>query len=211
MTRYFDFVGVWSGAGLAVLLLLLTSCATRPPEDISDSCAIFDDKDNWYDGAKDSQDKWGVPIHVQLAIIHQESRFRDDAKPPRTKLLWVIPWTRQSSAYGYGQVKDSTWDWYVEKTGNRGADRDDFDDVVDFIGWYGDMSHRTLGIRRDDTYSQYLAYHEGHGGFRRKTYNKKPWLKKVAHKVERQAGQYQVQLARCEEELNSGRDFWPFW
>lgn len=201
----------WGVAGATVLLLLLASCATRPPEDITDSCAIFDDKGGWYDSARDSQEKWGVPIYVQLAIIYQESRFVDDAKPPRGTILWVIPWKRPSSAYGYGQVKDSTWDWYVEKTGNRGADRDDFDDVADFIGWYGDMSHHMLGIRRDDAYSQYLAYHEGHGGFRRKTYNNKPWLKKVARKVERQAGQYKIQLAQCEDELNSRWDLWPFW
>jgi hypothetical protein len=210
MSRYANIVDLCRGAALAGMLLLLTSCATRPPEDISDSCAIFEDKDDWYDSTKDAQEKWGVPVHVQLAIIHQESRFVDDAKPPRGTLLWVIPWKRPSSAYGYGQVKDSTWDWYIEKTGNRGADRDDFEDVADFIGWYGDMSHRILGIRRDDAYSQYLAYHEGHGGFQRKTYDRKPWLKKVAHRVQRRANQYQIQLARCEDELNSGWDWWPF-
>lgn len=198
------------GTVVAVLLQSLAACATRPPDDIGNSCAIFEDKDDWYGSARDSEKKWGVPIHVQLAIIHQESRFVDDAKPPRGKLLWVIPWKRKSSAYGYAQAKDSTWDWYIEQSGNRGADRDDFDDAVDFIGWYGNMSHRILGIRRDDTYSQYLAYHEGHGGFKRKTYDRKPWLKKVAYKVQRQANEYQVQLARCEDTLNSGWNWWPF-
>ncbi len=197
---------------LVALALLsgLTGCATRPPDDIKDSCAIFDEKSDWYAHAHDSYEKWGVPVHVQLAIIYQESRFRHDAKPPRGKLLWVIPWSRKSSAYGYAQVKDSTWDWYVDKTGNRGADRDDFEDAVDFIGWYGNMSYRTLGIPRDDTYKQYLAYHEGHGGYRRKTYQKKPWLMRVARKVEHRADQYRLQLARCEDELDKGWGWWPF-
>ena len=135
-----------------------------------------------------SAKKWGVPVHVQLAIIYQESRFVHDAKPPRKKLLWVIPWKRQSSAYGYGQILDSTWDSYRKDTGHRWADRDDFSDVVDFIGWYGNQSHKLAGIAKDDTYNQYLAYHEGQGGFRRKTYLKKGWLMKVARKVQRALG-----------------------
>lgn len=196
---------------LPLLMLVLTGgCVTTPPEDINNSCEIFEDKDDWYDDARDSYEKWGVPVHVQLAIIYQESKFRHDAKPPRDTLLWVIPWTRKSSAYGYAQVLDSTWDWYIQKTGNRRADRDDFADVADFIGWYGNVSHRTLGISKWDPYRQYLAYHEGHGGYKRRTYAKKKWLVKVARKVERQAKRYHTQLARCEDELDRSWAFWPF-
>ena len=185
---------------LSLILLaasLAVSCATTPPRNTVNSCAIFGEKDGW-----------GVPIHVQLAIIYQESRFVHDAKPPRKKLLWVIPWTRLSSAYGYGQIKDGTWDWYRKSTGNRWADRDDFDDVVDFIGWYVDVSHRKLGISKSDAYNQYLAYHEGHGGFKRKTYKRKPWLIKVAKKVASRASAYRAQLRECESELDRG--WWIF-
>ena len=190
-------------AGAAVL-----SCANSPPENIRNSCDIFNEKDGWYSDAHDSYEKWGVPVHVQLAIIYQESRFVHDAKPPRKKLLWVIPWTRMSSAYGYGQIKDSTWDWYLKSTGNRWADRDEFEDVVDFIGWYGSVSHRKLGISKWDAYNQYLAYHEGYGGFKRKTYKKKAWLMKVARKVDNRAKSYHTQLSKCEDSLDKG--WWPF-
>jgi len=191
-----------------LLALLAISCATSPPRDIRNSCSIFNEKGGWYSDALASQKKWGVPVHVQLAIIYQESRFVHDAKPPRKKLLWVIPWTRLSSAYGYGQIKDGTWDWYLKSTGNRWASRDDFEDVVDFIGWYGSVSRRKLGISKGDAYSQYLAYHEGHGGFKRKTYNKKPWLIKVAKKVASRAAAYKSQLAKCENDLDRG--WWIF-
>ena len=193
-----------------VALILYGGCSTDPPRDISNSCEMFEDKSGWYKDPKRSYEKWGVPIHVQLAIIYQESKFVDDAKPPRDYLLWLIPWGRVSSAYGYAQAQDSTWDWYIEKTGNRGADRDDFGDAVDFVGWYGDMSHRLLGISRWDAYRQYLAYHEGHGGYKRGTYSEKPWLIKVARKVESRARDYRAQLAKCEDELDSGWDLWPF-
>lgn len=186
------------------------SCSNNPPKDIKNSCAIFDEKDRWYASAHDSYEKWGVPVHVQLAIIYQESRFVHDAKPPRRKLLWVIPWTRLSSAYGYGQIQDSTWDWYRDSTGNRWADRDDFDDVVDFIGWYGSVTHRKLGISKWDAYNQYLAYHEGHGGYKRKTFRNKDWLIKVAKKVDRRSKDYSSQLKQCEDSLDKGWSLWPF-
>ena len=198
---------IFTGCLLLTAAVVL-SCANTPPENIRNSCDIFNEKGGWYSDALDSYEKWGVPVHVQLAIIYQESRFVHDAKPPRKKLLWVIPWTRMSSAYGYGQIKDSTWDWYLKSTGNRWADRDEFEDVVDFIGWYGSVSHRKLGISKWDAYNQYLAYHEGHGGFKRKTYKKKAWLMKVARKVDNRAKSYHTQLSKCEDSLDKG--WWPF-
>ena len=197
-------------ACLFAVLALLAGCSSDPPKNITNSCDIFAGKSGWYRDASRAFEKWGVPIHVQLAIIYQESRFVDDAKPPRDHILWVIPWGRISSAYGYAQAQDSTWDWYIEKTGNRGADRDDFADAVDFIAWYGSMSHEMLGISKWDTYSQYLAYHEGQGGYRRKTYRNKPWLIKVADKVDTRAQSYRTQLARCEDDLDSSWSLWPF-
>ena len=83
-------------------------------------------------------------------------------------------------------------------------------DAVDFIAWYGNMSHRMLGISKWDAYSQYLAYHEGQGGYKRKTFNKKPWLLKVARQVDSRASRYHTQLARCEAGLDSGWGLWPF-
>lgn len=195
-------------AGFLAAGALVVSCSSSPPENMANSCEIFEEKDDWYPAARDSYKKWGVPVQVQLAIIYQESRFVHDAKPPRRKLLWVIPWTRLSSAYGYGQIKDSTWEWYLKSTGRHFADRDDFDDVVDFIGWYGNMSHRVLGISKFDAYSQYLAYHEGQGGFKRGSYKNKKWLIKVARQVDARARRYGAQLKRCEDSLDKG--WWFF-
>lgn len=189
---------------------MVSACSNTPPSDIANSCTIFEEKSDWYKAAKRSYDKWGVPIHVQLAIIYQESSFKHDAKAPRDYLLWVIPWGRKSSAYGFAQVKDSTWDWYREKTGNRGADRDDFEDAVDFIGWYGNISYTRLGISKWDGYNQYLAYHEGHGGYKNKTFKKKSWLMEVARKVDGRAKSYHVQLGKCEAELKKSKWYWPF-
>jgi hypothetical protein len=188
--------------------VFLAACSTTPPKNINDICEIFREKGGWYDDAKESFERWGVPIHVQLAIIYQESHFKYDARTEMQYFLWFIPIGRKSSAYGYAQVKDATWEWYMKSTDNWGADRDDFDDSVDFIGWYGKRSYDTLKISKWDAYNQYLAYHEGQGGYRKKSYKKKPWLIKVAKKVDRLAKTYHTQLSRCEDELNSG---WWFW
>ncbi|PCJ84106.1 MAG: hypothetical protein COA54_14320 [Thiotrichaceae bacterium] len=193
---------------LLLCVVLLSGCSSSPPKNINNSCEIFREKSDWYDDAKDSFERWGVPIHVQLAIIHQESRFKYNAQTEMQYFLWIIPIGRQSSAYGYAQVKDETWDWYIKSTRNWGADRDDFDDAVDFIGWYGKKTYDTLKISKWDTKNQYLAYHEGHGGYKRKSYNKKPWLIKVASKVDKNARKYGAQLKKCEDELNAG---WWFW
>ncbi|EAU53882.1 transglycosylase SLT domain-containing protein [Mariprofundus ferrooxydans] len=193
-----------------LLALMVSACASGPPKHLNDGCAIFREKDDWYEYANDSFKRWGVPVHVQLAIIHQESRFRSKAKAPEDTLLGFIPWGRVSSAYGYAQVLDSTWETYKRATGNSGADRDDFEDITDFIGWYGNTSYRRLGISKWDAYNQYLAYHEGQGGWKRKTYKRKPWLIKVARKVERRAAMYRAQLARCKDDLDSGWSLWPF-
>ena len=200
--RYLIRLAAVPSAVLAVALLW--SCSTSPPRNITDSCEIFDDKSGWYKDAQRAYERWGVPIHVQLAIIYQESKFVDDAKPPRDYLLWVIPWGRVSSAYGYAQAKDETWDRYRAKTGHGGADRDDFADAADFIGWYADVSRRKLGISKWDTYNQYLAYHEGHGGFSRRTYDDKPWLLKVARRVDTKARTYGAQLRGCRTQLDGG-------
>ncbi len=194
-----------------LLLAALAGCTTSPPKDTDNICAIFFEKDDWYQDAARARDKWDSGIPVMMAIIHQESRFKADAKPPRQKILGIIPWTRPSDAYGYSQALDATWDWYETSTGRWGADRDDFGDSIDFIGWYNDQSYRRNGIDRADTYSLYLAYHEGHGGYSRASYNSKPWLTDVARKVQGRAATYQVQLQVCEEKLKDKGGWFSDW
>ena len=181
--------------------LLLPGCTTSPPANSDNICAIFFEKDDWYEEAADARDQWQSPIPVMMAIMHQESRFRADARPPRRWYLGFIPGPRPSDAYGYSQALESTWESYERSSGNYGADRDDFADAIDFIGWYNNQSHRRNGIARHDTYNLYLAYHEGQGGHSRGSHNKKPWLLKVARKVQDRANTYQHQLQVCEQEL----------
>ncbi|WP_280375424.1 hypothetical protein [Pseudomonas sp. BN515] len=196
-------------APILLIVLLLAGCATAPPRAPDDLCAIFRQYPDWYEGAREMEQRWGTPIHVAMAFIDQESSYRHDALPPRNYVLGFIPWGRVTSAYGYAQALDGTWDDYERATGDGGS-RSDFDDATDFIGWYTDASSRHLGLSKWDAYNQYLAYHEGRGGFRRGSYRQKPWLMQVARKVDQQSRAYGRQLAQCREALEDGRGWWPF-
>ncbi len=185
------------------LSALLSGCFSTPAVEVSNICHLMDEEVSWYRAVRASEKKYGSPAHVQLAIMYQESRFASDAKPPREKLFGVVPWFRPSSAYGFAQAKDETWDWYQLKTGNKDADRDDFEDAADFVGWYIKQSSKLSGIAKTDAYNQYLAYHEGHGGFNKKSYLAKAWLMKVAKGVEQNAERYKQQLNQCSSSLDS--------
>ncbi|MBS1211791.1 MAG: lipoprotein [Proteobacteria bacterium] len=89
----------------------------------------------------------------------------------------------------------------MEKTGNGGADRDDFEDAADFVAWYVHQTFMKFGVRESDAYNQYLAYHEGHGGFQRGTWREKASLQRMARRVAATAWRYQEQLSRCQGEL----------
>ncbi|SMN11481.1 FIG01199254: hypothetical protein [uncultured Candidatus Thioglobus sp.] len=193
-----------------LLLLLLSGCFSTPAIKVNDICQLMDEEVSWYKAVRASEKKYKVPAYVQLAIIYQESNFASDAKPPREKLFGVIPWFRPTTAYGFAQATDPTWNLYKLKTGNSNADRDDFEDATDFVGWYINRSQKRSGIARNDAYNQYLAYHEGHSGFNRKNHHQKPWLLKVAKKVEENAKRYQQQLKQCKLQLDKNST-WSFF
>ncbi|UUV05624.1 MULTISPECIES: lytic transglycosylase [Ruegeria] len=187
---------------LFVLLgvLLLASCgggSKQPPSRLNDACSIAREKPDFIKAFKNTERKWGVPVHVQMATIYQESRYKHDARTPHRYVLGVIPMGRQSSAYGYGQALDGTWEQYQRETGKRRAKRDRIRDASDFIGWYMNKSYERNGIHPSDTRNQYLAYHEGHTGYARGSYNNKSWLLNVANDVDARARLYQAQLANC--------------
>ncbi len=186
------------------LLVTLLGCTTSPPKDPGNLCKVFDEKRGWYKKARKSSKRWGTDIAVMMSFMYQESSFKARAKPPRTKILWIIPGPRPASAYGYAQAIDQTWKAYQRSTGKGGADRNDFGDAIDFIGWYNDQSQRKNNISKNDAYHLYLAYHEGHGGFAKRSYKNKQWLKDVATKVSQRSGTYRAQLDRCEAKFNKG-------
>ena len=184
-----------------LLLMTLAACGggrvTEAPKNLDNACAIAAERPQYLRAMKRTQSKWGVPVNVQMATIYQESKFVGDARTPFRWALGVIPMGRQSSAFGYSQALDATWKEYLEETGNRRARRDNINDATDFMGWYMNKTVERNGIPLTDARRQYLAYHEGHSGYRRASYNAKPWLVRVAREVGQRSIMYQNQLLAC--------------
>jgi len=190
-------------AGLAMLGILVWTSVDLPPTRSDDLCAIFFEKPTWYRSLRGSAVEFKVPEAVQMAIFYQESGFRAAARPPRRKILWILPGPRPSTAFGYAQALDSTWDEYRKRTDRPRARRDRFQDAAHFMGWYLREIHRLTDIERDDTYHLYLAYHEGPAGFLRGTHRGKPWLLQVARRVDKRSKTYQQQLEDCRHRLET--------
>ena len=182
---------------LLLIVAMLVGCVTRPPRHLDNVCHIFKEYPAWHDDARDVARRWWVPVAVQMAIIHQESKFDATARPGRKKFLGIIPWKHPTTAYGYSQALDGTWAQYKRSQKRPFASRNDFFDGVDFIGWYANQAYKQARIPRSNAYELYLAYHEGIGGYLNKSYLKKRWLMQVARKVDARSRLYQAQLASC--------------
>ncbi len=184
----------------SILLVFLASCGGgnfSAPRDLDNACAIVAQRPEYLKAMRATERKWGIPVHVQMATIHQESKFIGNARTPHNFALGVIPMGRQSSAYGYSQALDGTWEEYQIEQRRGSARRDRIGDATDFMGWYMNASAERLGIARQDAQNQYLAYHEGRTGFSRQSYLGKPWLVDVAAAVEARSEVYRSQLAAC--------------
>jgi hypothetical protein len=184
----------------SIFFLVLASCGggnSQAPRDLDDACSILRQRPTYYKAMKATERKWGVPVHVQMATIYQESKFIGNARTPHRYALGVIPMGRQSSAYGYSQALDGTWEEYQREQRRFGAKRDRITDATDFMGWYMDQTSSRLGVSKYDAEAQYLAYHEGRTGYANQSYLNKPWLVDVAAAIGRRSQNYAGQLASC--------------
>ena len=188
---------------LLIFIFFLISACSSIPKNTSDSCSIFNERYLWYKYTKKTEQKWGTPIYLQLAIIKMESDFDWLAKPERQKIFKVIPYKRPSSSFGYSQAVKGTWAQYKKETNNKLATRARFRDSVDFIGWYTDKTEKLLKISKKDVYRQYLAYHEGWGNYKNYKNNQKVII--LAKKVAEQANEYRKQLKKCQKRLNKNK------
>ena len=184
---------------LITIIFFITSCSSWStiPSDQTNACSIIKNKRSWYRALQKTEKKWGITKGTQLSFILTESNFRPRAKTQRKYIFGFIPSGRLSSAFGYAQAIDSTWEWYKKSTNNRYASRTSFRDSTDFIGWYINQSEKKLNLSKNDVYNHYLAYHQGHKGFKNRSYARKPNLISVAKKTARKSIVFEEQLKKC--------------
>ena len=186
-------VGLFS---LFLITALILGCVNIPKHQ-DNACLILKQNRNWVKSLKKTEKKWGVTAGMQLAFIKTESNFRATARTPRKYFLGIIPNGRISSAYGYSQALDGTWKQYQKSTGNRYHRRSNFYHSTNFIGWYVDRTKNKLGIKKNNAYLNYLAYHQGHAGFKTGAYKNKKGLLAVAQKTARNKKIFDSQLKNC--------------
>ena len=183
-----------------ILFLLVSACGSasyEAPKNLDNACSIVKQRPHYLEAMQITENRWGVPVAVLMATIYQESKFIGNARTPRKKTMGVFPGERISTAYGYSQALDGTWEEYQEEQRKFRARRDNIRHATDFMGWYFDKTEAGLGIPKTDAKHQYLAYHEGRTGYARGSYRKKAWLMRVSDEVASRAIMYDLQLKSC--------------
>jgi hypothetical protein len=189
-------------------LAVLASCANSIPNNQDDICDILDENPKWVGSLMSAKKKWNADPSTVMAIIRQESSFDSNAAPDREKILGFIPWKRPTTAKGFSQAIEGTWEQYQKETGQNRAKRSSFDNSVDFIGWYLSKAS-SVKIRNYEVDKLYLAYHEGYGGYKRRSYTEKDWLLDIAKKVKYNAVRYERQIKSCP--LKEKKSFWDIF
>ena len=157
---------------LSIVIISLSGCNTLRSvglmENIKtsyplDACLMLKENPDWKESLQRSHKKWKTPISIQLAIIKQESNFMYKARPINYNRKWFWENKYLSSAYGFAQAIDGTWNDYLRETKNYNAKRTRFSDAVDFVGWYTNKSNTYLSIPLTNSRHLYYSYHEGYG------------------------------------------------
>lgn len=154
------------------------------------ACEILQQYPSWKDSLKKAKDKYNLPPSFAMGIIYQESHFKADAK------------SKYSSAYGYAQAIDGTWKTFQQEVKSN-AKRNNFNDSVQFIGWYMAKLAKSAKLKITDSKNLYMAYMLGPTGFKRYkngTFKNKTKIKedeKIATKVKDYSNLYKSQLKKC--------------
>ena len=182
-----------------MLVGLVSSCMSlRQPSNTANLCLIFAEKSYWYRHADNAEKQWNIDKTILMAVIKQESSFVRSARPSRTRILGIIPWKRPSTAYGYAQALDETWNDYKERNKRPHANRTNFRDAIDFVGWYLDMAATHAKVPRDDAKNLYITYHEGITGYGEGAWKNQQKLLVAATKVSDNRDLFETQLEDCD-------------
>ena len=186
-----NFKKITFSLAVAFATLAITSCSEGAKVDGSMGvCDILAKNPSWSKSLKTAQDKYKLPPAFAMAIIYQESKFKAEAK------------AKGSTAYGYAQAINGTWKHFQDDVKSN-AKRNNFNDSVQFVGWYTAQLAKGTKLKITDNYNIYMAYMLGATGFKRYkagTFKNKTKIvedKKLAQKVKDFTAHYQSQFKKC--------------
>ena len=67
-------------AALAAVALFALGCASGPPSNPDNLCAIFKERPKWQRAARKAERRWGIAAPVMMAVMHKESSYDKNAK-----------------------------------------------------------------------------------------------------------------------------------
>jgi hypothetical protein len=175
-----------------LLFLALAACApprqaeapSAPPANAT--CALLAAHKGWAEALASAQARWETPPPTLLAVVRQESNFQVEKQTPPL------------APYGYAQADARTWSAYRSAVKRPHADRANFADAVDFIGWYFAATRaRTNADYRRNLDTHYLAYSRGQN----RPGKASAAARRNAAKVVGYAKAYEKDLAACPPKL----------
>jgi hypothetical protein len=175
-----------------LLFAALAACsapkpAETPLQPANATCALIASHKGWAEALANAQARWETPPAPLLAVVRQESNFE---VPKRA--------TQPLAPYGYAQADARTWSAYRTAVKRPHADRADFADAVDFIGWYFAATRARTGANyAKQLATHYLAYSRGQN----RPGKASPAARKNAAQVVAYAKAYQKDLAACPPKL----------
>ena len=200
---------LWIGAFCGTLIgLLVWSASLEPSLPAGDICEIFERRPAWYRDTARVAEQYGVGQALQMAVVRHEAGFQARARPPRRRIWGFIPGPRPSTAFGYSQALDGTWQRFQHETRRPRARRDRFSDAVELIGWYYAETFDRLGPKARDPYHFYLAYNQGVGGYVKAVERPDSPAARYARRVAATASRFETRLEGCRPRLE--RRKWAF-
>ncbi len=120
------------------------------PRNLDDACSIVKQRPKYMKAFRATERKWGVPVHVQMATIYQESRFRRRRPHAVSLCAWRDPDGPPDRApMAIGRRWTAPGIEYRADTGRaRCASATKIDDATDFMGWYMNQQPGTERHRR---------------------------------------------------------------
>lgn len=132
----------------------------------ADMCAYYARYPKRYKVQKQYEGASGLSMIDVHTLLELESSVTPYAVPwKKQKRFGLTVLKAQSSAYGYAQVLNATWQDYEQSYPGFWLYRSNFYDSIHFAHWYRNAFHSSL--KASTLYEFYLLYHDGPGRYQR--------------------------------------------
>ncbi len=198
MTRIFAII-TFLMAG--VTSPVLAEPDTKEPEASQTlACEIFRKRGDWYEAARQTEVRWGVPASHQLALITEEWNLKSGKIPAKWKPSWWFSPSNPRLPEGYFA---STWKQYQFHTGQKNISSNDIHDVLDFMGWYLSTLSSSNNISPYDPVAQYIVWRHGPDAYNSGAWQSNLWMKLQAEAFAKRSREYHASLQTCQDELDT--------